>query len=81
MTLKPPSERDFVTTNQVIDRLRPKLSNIAGARLFLQAAQQVRAGGRQSFASYQYTIQADSLDELKCMGCPRSPKRCKTYPN
>ena len=64
VTLKPPAERGGVTTEDVIDRLRPKLNNIAGARLFLQPAQQVRAGGRQSFASYQYTIQADSLDEL-----------------
>jgi multidrug efflux pump len=64
VTLKPPSQRSYVTTNQVIDRLRPRLAGIAGARLFLQAAQQVRAGGRQSFSSYQYTIQADSLDEL-----------------
>jgi multidrug efflux pump len=64
VTLKPPAERGYVSTDSVIARLRPKLSNIAGARLFLQGAQQVRAGGRQSFASYQYTIQADSLDEL-----------------
>jgi multidrug efflux pump len=64
VTLKPPSQRGYITTNEVIDRLRPALSNIAGARLFLQAAQQIRAGGRQSFASYQYTIQADSLDDL-----------------
>ncbi len=64
VTLKPPAQRHYITTNQVIDRLRPKLNKIAGARLFLQAAQQVRVGGRQSFSSYQYTIQADSLDLL-----------------
>jgi multidrug efflux pump len=64
VTLKPPAQRHYVTTDQVIARLRKPLSNIAGARLFLQAAQQVRAGGRQSFSSYQYTIQADSLDLL-----------------
>ena len=64
VTLKPPAQRHYITTDQVIARLRKPLSNIAGARLFLQAAQQVRAGGRQSFASYQYTIQADSLDDL-----------------
>jgi multidrug efflux pump len=64
VTLKPPSERGNVTTDQVIARLRPALNGIAGARLFLQAAQQVRAGGRQSFAAYQFTIQADSLEEL-----------------
>ena len=64
VTLKPPAQRGYVTTDSVIARLRPKLNTIAGARLFLQAAQQVRAGGRQSFSSYQYTIQADSLDDL-----------------
>ncbi len=64
VTLKPPAARHYITTDQVIARLRKPLSSIAGARLFLQAAQQVRAGGRQSFSSYQYTIQADSLDEL-----------------
>src|SRR6201996_710314 len=64
VTLKPPAQRHYITTDQVIARLRKPLSSIAGARLFLQAAQQVRAGGRQSFASYQYTIQADSLDLL-----------------
>jgi len=64
VTLKPPAQRRYVSTDSVIARLRPKLSNISGARLFLQGAQQVRAGGRQSFASYQYTIQADSLDDL-----------------
>ncbi len=64
VTLKSPAERHYVTTDQVIARLRKPLASIAGARLFLQAAQQVRAGGRQSFSSYQYTIQADSLEEL-----------------
>jgi multidrug efflux pump len=64
VTLKPPAQRHHITTDQVIARLRKPLSSIAGARLFLQAAQQVRAGGRQSFSSYQYTIQADSLDLL-----------------
>ncbi len=64
ITLKPPAERPGVTTEDVIARLRPALNNISGARLFLQAAQQIRAGGRQSFSSYQFTIQADALDEL-----------------
>jgi len=64
ITLKSPRERGYVTTDQVVDRLRPALNNVAGARLFLQGAQQVRAGGRQGFASYQYTIQGDTLDDL-----------------
>jgi multidrug efflux pump len=64
ITLKPPAARGHVTTDEVIDRLRPKLDNVAGARLFLQGSQQIRAGGRQSFSTYQYTIQADTLDDL-----------------
>ena len=63
VALKPLSERS-VTSDQVIARLRKNLSGIAGARLFLQAVQDIRAGGRQSNAEYQYTIQADTLDEL-----------------
>ncbi|HSZ73893.1 MAG TPA: efflux RND transporter permease subunit, partial [Rhizomicrobium sp.] len=63
VSLKPLSERS-ATIDEVIDRLRPKLATVAGARLFLQGTQDVRAGGRQGFAQYQYTIQADTLDEL-----------------
>jgi len=64
VALKPLSERSS-TSDQVIHRLTQKLSNISGARLFLQAVQDIRAGGRQSNAQYQYTIQADTLDELR----------------
>jgi multidrug efflux pump len=63
VTLKPPRERGL-TTDEVIDRLRPKLEKVAGARLFLTPGGQIRAGGRQGNGTYQYTIQADSLDEL-----------------
>jgi multidrug efflux pump len=63
VALKPISERD-VTSDGVIARLRTKLSGISGARLFLSVPQDIRAGGRQSNSQYQYTIQADSLDEL-----------------
>ncbi len=50
----------------MIDRLRPKLDNVAGARMFLIAVSStgVRAGGRQGNGTLQYTIQADTLDEL-----------------
>ncbi|HVV29042.1 MAG TPA: efflux RND transporter permease subunit [Rhizomicrobium sp.] len=63
VTLKPPRERGL-STDQVIDRLRPRLEKVAGARLFLMPGGQIRAGGRQGNGSYQYTIQADTLDEL-----------------
>jgi len=47
-----------------VDRLRPKLNAVSGARLFLQAAQDLRIGGRQSAAEYQYTLTSDDPDTL-----------------
>jgi multidrug efflux pump len=62
VSLKPISQRP--TVDQVIARLRPKLARVPGGRLFLFAVQDVRAGGRQSNALYQYTLQSDDVDEL-----------------
>jgi multidrug efflux pump len=67
MSLKPLAERG-VSTNDVISRLRPKLNTVSGASLFLQAAQDIRVGGRQSNATYQYTLQSDSLEDLRTWG-------------
>ncbi|GGH14504.1 efflux RND transporter permease subunit [Silvibacterium dinghuense] len=64
VALKPLDERK-VSAEQVIDRLRPKLNRLPVASMFLQAAQDLRIGGRSSNALYQYTLQADSLDDLK----------------
>jgi multidrug efflux pump len=63
MSLKPKSERNL-SADQVIARLRPKLSQVAGARLFLQAVQDIRVGGRQSNTQYQYTLQGNDVAEL-----------------
>ena len=63
VALKPLAERD-ASVSQVIGRLRPKLGQVAGARLFLQPVQDIRVGGRQSNALYQYTLQSDDLNEL-----------------
>ncbi len=52
------------TADQVINRLRPKLSHEPGASLFLQSVQDLRVGGRQGNAQYQYTLQGDNTDEL-----------------
>jgi multidrug efflux pump len=54
-----------VSIDQVITRLRGKLAKEPGAKLFLQAQQDIRMGGRQSNSLYQYTMQADQLDELR----------------
>jgi multidrug efflux pump len=52
------------TADQIIARLRPKLSHEPGANLFLQAVQDLRVGGRQGNAQYQYTLQGDDTQEL-----------------
>ncbi len=63
VALKPLSQRD-VSADQIIARLRPKLNRVPGARLFLQAVQDIRVGGRMSNAQYQYTLQADDARTL-----------------
>jgi multidrug efflux pump len=62
VSLKPLSQRP--SADLVMARLRPKLAQVPGGRLFLTAVQDIRAGGRQSNAEYQYTLQADDADEL-----------------
>jgi multidrug efflux pump len=61
--LKPLAQRKLSAT-QVVARLRPKLNAVSGARLFLQAAQDLRIGGRQSAAEYQYTLTSDDPNAL-----------------
>jgi multidrug efflux pump len=48
----------------VINRLRPKMNRLPVASAYLQAAQDLRIGGRGSAALYQYTIQSDNIDDL-----------------
>jgi multidrug efflux pump len=64
VALKPIGERRE-TVDQVIARLRGKLSKEPGANLFLQPVQDIRIGGRQSNAQYQYTLSADDLNDLR----------------
>jgi multidrug efflux pump len=64
VALKPLSERKE-TADQVVARLRGKLSKEPGANLFLQPVQDVRVGGRIANAQYQYTVQADDLADLR----------------
>ncbi len=63
--LKPLAARGGVSTEAIINRLRPRLARVAGASLFLQAAQDLRIGGRPSNAQYQYTLQSDELADLR----------------
>ena len=63
ITLKPTGERDSV--DAVMTRLRGKLSHLPGANLFLAPVQDIRVGGRQANAAWQYTLQGDDLAELR----------------
>ena len=78
ITLKPRDERD-VSVGQVIARLRPQLEKVEGARLFLQAAQDVNVGGRLARTQFQYTLQDANLDELNAWA-PRILEKLKTIP-
>ncbi len=63
VNLKPRAQRDADATG-IIARLRGKLTSVPGAVLYLQAAQDLRIGGRQSSAQYQYTIQSEDVAAL-----------------
>jgi multidrug efflux pump len=66
ISLKPPEQREGQTTATVIDRLRRALYRVAGIRLFMFAAQDIRAGGRQTDSGdYQYTLSSTDLDLLQ----------------
>jgi multidrug efflux pump len=64
VSLKPITERK-ISADKVIARLRPQLAREPGANLYLQPQQDIRMGGRSSGAQYQYTLQADSIEELR----------------
>ena len=64
ISLKPLAERN-ISADGVINRLRGSLAREPGARLLLQAQQDIRVGGRPSQAQYQYTLQADNLSDLR----------------
>jgi multidrug efflux pump len=63
VALRPLGERK-VSADQVIARLRREMAVVPGASLFLQAAQDIRTGGRPGNAQYQYTLQGSTLEEL-----------------
>jgi multidrug efflux pump len=77
ISLKPPEGRGGISTALVIDRLRRNLFMVPGIRLFMFAAQDVRAGGRQSDSDYQYTLSSTDLDLLQ-KWAPIVSKRMET---
>ena len=77
ISLKPLAERNNTPTQAVIGRLRTKLSSIAGIRVFMFPAQDLRAGARQSDSSYQFTLWSADIDALQAW-LPKVLDRVKT---
>jgi len=70
MSLKPDAERKKTgdTAQVIVDRLRPQMTSIPGAIMYLQAFQDLRIGGRNTATEYQYTLTGDNLKELNEWG-------------
>src|SRR6266496_5126056 len=64
ITLKPKGKERKITADRFIGEMRRKLAVVPGASLFMQSAQDLTIGGRQSQAQYQYTLQGEDLNEL-----------------
>ena len=77
ITLRPRGRERKVTADQVIGELRPQLAQVPGATLFMQPAQDLTIGGRQSQAQYQYTLQGEDLTELNTWA-PRLLQKLRT---
>jgi HAE1 family hydrophobic/amphiphilic exporter-1 len=78
ITLKPRDERT-ASADQVIARIRSQAGKVEGANLYLQAAQDVRVGGRPSRTQYQYTLQGSDIAELNDWA-PKILTTLKTLP-
>jgi multidrug efflux pump len=79
IALKPLSERNAAAA-EIVQRLRPKLNAVAGGRLFLQAQQDLRIGGQQSAAEYQYTLGGDDPQAIYKV-VPRLLAELKKHPD
>jgi multidrug efflux pump len=64
IALKPLAERQ-VAADRVVGRLRGRLAREPGASLFMVPVQDIRVGGRQASSQYQFTLQADEIEELR----------------
>src|SRR5579863_2796126 len=68
VALKPLGKERKISATDVINRLRPKMNRLPVASAFLQAAQDLRIGGRGGNAQYQYTIQTENIPDLAQWG-------------
>jgi multidrug efflux pump len=79
ISLKPLDERGGTTTQAVVNRLRQKTANIPGLNVFFFPMQDVRVGGRQADATYQFTLWDTDYRELQ-EWAPRVLAAIKTLP-
>jgi HAE1 family hydrophobic/amphiphilic exporter-1 len=77
ITLKPFNERK--PADQVVRELRPKLSNVMGAKVFLQNVPAIRIGGQLTQSPYQYVMRSASIEELY-QWAPMIEQKLKTLP-
>jgi hydrophobic/amphiphilic exporter-1 (mainly G- bacteria), HAE1 family len=78
ITLKPRDDRK-ANAQQIIARLRPQFNKVMGARVFMQAAQDVRLGGRATRTQFEYTLQDSDLNELNNWA-PKILQKLRTLP-
>ncbi len=79
IALKPWDQRTGGTAQDYIARLRPKLAQVQGGAMYMQAAQDIRVGGRLAKTEFQYTLQDANLDELY-EWAPKVLERLRTLP-
>jgi multidrug efflux pump len=79
ISLKPLAERQ-ISADLIIARLRPKLARVPGVTMYLQAGQDLRVGGRQSNAQYQFVMRGDNLTDLTAFA-PRVVEELRRVPS
>src|SRR5438046_10755008 len=77
--LKPLEQRNKMSSDEVIARIRRKAARIPGAALFMQSVQDLSIGGRFGAAQYQYTLQAENLNDLNA-SAPKLLEAIKKVP-
>ena len=74
-----PLEVRKLNADQVMARLRGKMSTVPGGQLFLQPPQDLRIGGRMSATQWQYSLRASHLELLRDWA-PRVMEAMKAIP-